>query len=83
MTVHTHRFVEDYKGMVGIGFDRETDESTLVYYLQKFSDDALMGILRQRLTDQEITDLFDHLAGLLRQHLSESEYHDLFLKDHP
>lgn len=81
MTQHTHQFVETYQGMVGIGFDRETDENTIIYYLQKFSDDALMDVLRQRLKDEEITGLFDHLAGLLKQHLNEKEYHALFLKE--
>ncbi|MDQ1330407.1 MAG: hypothetical protein QG578_670, partial [Thermodesulfobacteriota bacterium] len=41
MVKHTHDFVERYTGLVGFGFDRETDENTVRYYLQKFSDDAL------------------------------------------
>jgi hypothetical protein len=45
MKDHSHFFVENYKGFVGFGFDRETDENTVVYYLQKFSDDELMKTL--------------------------------------
>ena len=41
MNKHNHDFVETYKGLVGFGYDRETDENTVEYYLQKFSDDQL------------------------------------------
>jgi len=43
MTIHSHNFVETYKGLVGFGADRNTDENTVIYYLQKFSDDRLMN----------------------------------------
>jgi TorA maturation chaperone TorD len=82
MTTHSHQFVESYEGLVGFGFDRETDENTVIYYLQKFSDDTLMNVMKERLSDQELEDLFNRLSGLLRRHLSENEYHALFLKDH-
>ena len=78
--IHSHTFVEHYEGIVGFGFDRETDENTLVYYLQKFSDDTLMKTLLPRLTDQELSDIFVCLSGLMKNHLTESEYHTLFLK---
>lgn len=81
MATHTHRFVEDYEGLVGFGLDRPTDESTLMVYLQKFSDDALMGMLIPRLSNAELSDLFDSMNRLMRRHLSEDEYHRLFLKD--
>ena len=81
MTKHAHRFVEDYDGFVGFGMDRATDASTLIYYLQKISDDALAQSLIPRLTDMERQTLFDMLTGLLQSHLSEEEYHRLFLKD--
>ena len=81
MTLHTHHFVETYKGLVGFGLDRQTDEDTLVYYLQKFSDDTLMKTLIKRLTDTELNTLFDTLSTFLGSHLSEEEYHDLFLKE--
>lgn len=79
--MHSHQFVETYEGPVCFGLNRETDENTLVYFLQKFSDDALINTLKQRFSDQEMADLFDRLSDLLRKHLNESEYHALFLKE--
>ena len=81
MAQHYHSFVEEYKGFVGFGLDRPTDEASLIVYLQKFSDDAFMAVFRERMTDQEINDLVDMINRLLRNHLSEEEYHRLFLKD--
>lgn len=81
MALHSHQFVETYDGLVGFGMNRETDENTVVYYLQKFSDDHLMNIMKQRFTDQELADLFESISGLLNKHLSENEYHSLFLKE--
>ena len=81
MATHSHRFVETYDGMVGFGLNRETDESTLIYYLQKFSDDDVMALMRSRMDEQDLAALFDLLSGLLRKHLSEDEYHRFFLKD--
>jgi len=78
---HTHHFVESYDGLVGFGFNRETDERTLRYYLQKFSDDALLENLLKKMSDRELLDLFDVMTGLLKKHLSDGEYHRLFLKD--
>ncbi len=81
MSKHTHRFVEDYDGLVGFGLNREVDEYTLTYYLQKFSDDELMALIRPRMIDSEMEELFDLLARLMKQHLTEEEYHKYFLKD--
>ncbi len=81
MTEHTHHFVETYDGLVGFGLNRPTDESTLIYYLQKFSDDRLLEILVKRLSDEEMEALFHTLSATLKRHLSEPEYHQLFLKD--
>jgi hypothetical protein len=81
MSIHTHNFVETYKGLVGYGADRETDENTVVYYLQKFSDDRFMEMMTKRMTDAELLELFELINRLLRKHLTESEYHTLFLKD--
>ena len=81
MTNHTHNFVENYDGLVGFGMDREPDEKTIIYYLQKFSDDTLMDHLIKRLTGEELEAIFDLLSNLLRKHLTEPEYHTLFLKD--
>jgi hypothetical protein len=81
MVQHSHQFVETYEGMVGYGLDRETNEHTLVYYLQKFSDDELIKALMSRLSDMEMDDLFDRISALLSRHLTEEEYHRLFLKE--
>jgi len=81
MVRHSHGFVETYKGLVGFGLNRETDENTLIYYLQKFSDDSLMHVMKSRLLDSELAALFDILSDMLRKHLSEDEYHSLFLKE--
>lgn len=81
MTIHSHTFVEAYQGLVGFGLDRESNEKTVIYYLQKFSDDEVMEELVKRMTDEELDELFTHLSRLLKRHLSESEYHHLFLKD--
>ena len=78
---HTHKFVEEYQGLVGFGLDRESDEATIIYYLQKFSDDTLMSLMRERMSDEDMTRLFDLLTYLLKKHLSEKEYHSHFLKD--
>ncbi len=78
---HSHRFVEEYDGLVGFGLDRKTDEHTLTYYLQKFSDDELTALIMPRLTDSEMEGLFDLIARLMKQHLTEAEYHRYFLKD--
>ena len=81
MKKHTHDFVETYDGLVGFGLDRETDEKTIIYYLQKFSDDAFMTSFINRLSDAELDDIFTMITRLLKKHLAEKEYHDLFLKD--
>ena len=81
MTKHTHDFVETYDGLVGFGLDRSTNEKTIIYYLQKFSDDRLMQKLVDRLSDQELEEIFDLLTRLLKKHFSEPEYHRFFLKD--
>jgi hypothetical protein len=78
---HSHLFVDHYEGLVGFGLDRETDEKSLMVYLQKFSDDAHLACLLPRLKDQEIQEILDLLSRLLRAHLNEEEYHRLFLKE--
>jgi peptide methionine sulfoxide reductase MsrA len=82
MKQHTHDFVETYEGFVGFGFDRETDQNTVIYYLQKFSDDNLQEILTQRMSDEDLEHTFNNISTLLGKYLSESEYHQLFLKNH-
>lgn len=81
MARHSHRFVEEYDGFIGFGLDRETDENTIQVYLQKFSDDQLMGTILRRMTDEDLEALFEMVARMLRRYLTEEEYHRLFLKD--
>ena len=81
MTRHSHRFVESYDGLIGFGLDRETDEKTVICYLQKFADDAVMTAIIRRLADSELSEIFDLINRLLRRHFTEAEYHRLFLKD--
>ncbi len=80
MAKHSHNFIETYDGLVGFGLDRKTDENTIIYYLQKFSDDSLMEELVKRLTDGELSEIFSLLTRLLKNHLEDSEYHSFFLK---
>ena len=81
MGTHSHDFVDTYTGLVGLGADRETDEKTIIYYLQKFSDDVLIKVLTQRMTAAELEEIFNLISRLLKNHLTENEYHRLFLKE--
>lgn len=80
MPKHSHKFVEDYDGLVGFGMDRTTDEATVKVYLQKFSDDEVLKSIIPRLSDKELERVFDLLSELLAKRLSKDEYEDLFLK---
>jgi len=81
MSKHTHNFVEEYNGLVGFGFNRETDEKTIIYYLQKFSDDKMIAEIIYRLSDEELKKIFIFINKILKKYLIEEEYHNLFLKD--
>jgi len=81
MTKHTHDFVENYNGFVGFGLNRATDENTVIYYLQKFSDDTLMNKIIKKFDDDELNEIFTMVSRILKNHLKESEYHSLFLKE--
>ncbi len=81
MKRHSHRFVEEYTGLVGFGLDRQTDEYSITYYVQKFADDELMKVLRSRMSDADIEALADMLIRLMKKYLTEQEYHTYFLKD--
>jgi len=81
MKQHSHDLVEHCDDALGIGLDRETDEKTIICYLQKFADDTLLQNLVKRLSDQDIDDIAHLIFRILRTHLTESEYHTLFLKD--
>jgi hypothetical protein len=78
---HSHRFVEEYEGLPGFGMDRESDEATITWYLQKFSDDTHMALIRERMSDEDLAGLFDLLGRLLKKYLADEEYHSVFLKD--
>jgi len=81
MAKHSHNHVETYDGLIGFGLDRETDENTVIYYLQKFSDDQLMSTIIKKLSKDELDEIFSMLNRLLKKHLTHKEYHTLFLKD--
>jgi len=81
MAIHSHNFVETYQGLVGFGADRQTDENTIIFYLQKFSDDQLMQILIKRLTGDELSEIFSLMTRLLKKNLTGEEYHAFFLKE--
>ena len=83
MALHSHSFVETYQGLVGFGLDRETDEKTVMVYLQKFSDDALLETIVKRMSNEELEEVFLFVSRLLKDHLTEPEYHRLFLKETP
>ena len=67
--------------LLGFGLNRETDENTVVYCLQKFSDDSLMKVLKQKMTDQELEEIFELISKILKKHLTEEEYHRYYLKE--
>lgn len=81
MTKHRHTFVERYDELAAFGMSRDIDESSLMVYLQKFSDDEFMRVLIPRLSEGEIMQLFDLMTVLMHRHLNEEEYHLHFLKD--
>ncbi len=81
VATHSHTFAESYSGLLGYGLDRETNESTVQVYLQKFSDDRLMEIVLQRMSDEDLGEIFDLTGRMLRKYLTEEEYHRLFLKE--
>ena len=81
MKKHTHEFIQTYDGVGAFGMDRESDEETIMYYLQKFSDDAFMKAFIPKLSDDELEEIYLFINNKLKQHLSEAQYHSLFLKD--
>ncbi len=66
---------------MGYGLDRESNENTVQMYLQKFSDDRLMKTILKRMTDDDLTEIFDIMGKMLKKYLTEDEYHQLFLKE--
>ncbi|MCP4670486.1 MAG: cytoplasmic protein [Desulfobacula sp.] len=81
MKKDTHDFIQQYKGVGAFGMDRETDEETIMFYLQKFSEDSFLNTFIPRLSDEELEEIYLFINKKLKQHLIEEEYHTLFLKD--
>ena len=81
MKKDTHNFIQEYKGLGAFGFDRETDEETIMFYLQKFSEDSFLKAFIPRLSDLELEEIYLFIDKQLKKHISEDEYHSLFLKD--
>ncbi|MCP4720924.1 MAG: cytoplasmic protein [Desulfobacteraceae bacterium] len=81
MKKDTHNFIHEYKGLGAFGMDRKTDEETLMFYLQKFSEDSFMEAFLPRLSDGDLEEIYLFINEQLKKHLSEDEYHGLFLKD--
>lgn len=81
MGKHSHLFIENYSGVGAFGWDRETDEETLKFYLQKFSDDHFMEHLVPKLSDEDLETIYGLINSMIKKHLTEDEYHNLFLKD--
>ncbi len=81
MAQDTHNFIHSYTGLGAFGMDRTTDQETIMFYLQKFSEDAFMAKFIPRLDQNELEEIYLFVNQMLRQHLSEDEYHNLFLKD--
>lgn len=76
-----HNFIQKYKGVGAFGMDRETDEETIMFYLQKFSEDSFLTTFIPRLSDEELEEIYLFINKKLKKHLIEEEYHTLFLKD--
>jgi len=81
MKKDTHHFIQEYNGLGAFGLGRETDEETIMFYLQKFSEDTFLKALLPRLSDLELEEIYEFINAKLKRHLSENEYHRLFLKD--
>lgn len=81
MKKYNHSFIENYDGFLGFGWDRTTDENTVICYLQMFSDDDVSGTITKRMTDEELEEVHNLINRLLIKHFNEDEYHGLFLKD--
>ncbi len=81
MKTHTHHFIQTYNGLGAFGMGRSTDEQTIMFYLQKFSEDKFMAAFLPKLPDQELENIYMFVNNLLKKYLTEDEYHELFLKD--
>ena len=81
MKKDTHEFIQNYDGLGAFGLNRATDEETVMFYLQKFSEDTFMKAFLPRLSDEELEEIYTFINIRLKKHFTEDEYHALFLKD--
>lgn len=63
------------------GFDRGTDEESLLLFLQRFTDKKVLDVLLPRLQEEDIFSTVDFLTAIMQKHLSDHEYHSLFLEE--
>lgn len=63
------------------GFDRGTDEESLLLFLQRFTDKKVLDVLLPRLQNEDIFSTVDFLTAIMQKHLSDHEYHSLFLEE--
>ncbi len=63
------------------GLNKETDEKSLIIFLQLFAQKQLLETIIPRLDPQEQEDLVDQLSRLMHNHLNKQEYERLFLND--
>ncbi len=81
MKKDSHQFIQKYQGLAAFGMGRKTDEETIMFYLQKFSEDSFLKAFLPRLSDKELEDIYMWVNTYLKKHITEDEYHALFLKD--
>ncbi len=81
MKKDTHNFIQNYKGLGAFGLNRATDEETIMFYLQKFSEDTFLAALLPRLSEPELEEIYLFVNEKIKKHMDEDEYHSLFLKD--
>lgn len=81
MKKDSHQFIQEYTGLGAFGMGRQTDEETVMFYLQKFSEDTFLKTLLPRLSDAELEEIYLWVNRHLKAHINEDEYHHLFLKD--
>lgn len=81
MKKDTHNFIQNYKGIAAFGIDRKSDEETIMFYLQKFSEDSFLKLLMPRLSNNDMEEIYLFINKKLKQYVNEQEYHQVFLKD--
>ena len=57
--------------MVGSGYNRETNEKTVIYYLQNFSNDPLVQTLVQHFSDAGLEEIFNLINRCFKKHLTD------------